>query len=93
MTAEKQTVLVLSTNHLPEEVMGMLGKESVLLQNHLIAPYVYGAFVWVPDASERATSLPEELARVMTYAGERGCQWVRFDSDGPLEDDLPAWEW
>jgi hypothetical protein len=93
MSLEIQKVLVLSTGHLPQEVMEDLGEGSALTQKYLIAPYEYGAFVWVPTDWSSTDFLPKELRDALDFAGIRYCQWVRFDSDGPRVDDLPYWEW
>lgn len=96
MSLEAQSVLVLSTSHLPEEVMDRLGEDGDLRQRHLIAPYEYGAFVWVPTDWSNVI-LPPELVWVLRLAAGVGVEWVRFDADGPVFDasdvSLPTWEW
>jgi hypothetical protein len=51
----------------------------------------YGYLLWVPTDS--TDGLPAELRAIFNWAREERCQWVKFDSDGPIIADLPAWSW
>ena len=35
----------------------------------------------------------EEIIYVIEYARNHGCGWVCLDSDGPIVDELPIYEW
>lgn len=37
--------------------------------------------------------MPNDLAEVLAFAHGRGCQVVRFDSDGATYDELPSFNW
>jgi hypothetical protein len=39
------------------------------------------------------SSYPVDLFNVLAYARVRGCSWIMLDSDGPVVDGLPTWEW
>ena len=60
----------------------------------------YGWFVHVdsdwkhsePD-TPLAPGVPVELQRVLEYAAKLGCDWIQFDTDGDVNDDLPVFNW
>lgn len=87
-----------STGHITKQTMGLLnkGEESGLL-GMTVAPYEYGAFVTVPGFDdpddECVRTMPNDLAEVLAFAHSRGCQVVRFDSDGFTYDELPSYDW
>jgi hypothetical protein len=86
-----------STGHLSKQTMELLdqGEESGL-SFMSVAPYKYGAFVTVPgdiDDAEDVRAMPNDLAEVLAFAHGRGCQVVRFDSDGATYDELPSFNW
>jgi hypothetical protein len=55
----------------------------------------YGWFVHVSTDSEpdELAQYPEDVQGVLAYARTRGCGWVMLDSDGPVVEGLPTWEW
>jgi len=75
---------VLSTGHLPSET-------AVAEADLYAAPYNHGWFVHV-DAELESTS-PEWYAALARWAAEQGFEWVRFDSDGDIVDELQTWVW
>jgi len=93
---EIHKMLILSTSHLPEDV----------LDNLDIAPGViayqneYGAFVWVSSVEDLTLSIsaftvgiPAELAIVFDYARKLDCKYIKFDRDGPVMSELSTWDW
>lgn len=55
----------------------------------------YGYLVWC-DAGfvdMKAEEKHPELQRVIEYAHDHGCKWIRFDCDGPILPELPTFEW
>jgi hypothetical protein len=65
----------------------------------------YGYFVHVsedldeleddPSASTEYDfkDVPADLLGVLVYARAHGCQWVQFDRDGDVNEDLPHFDW
>lgn len=86
-----------STGHITKQTMELLEKgEESGLSFMSVAPYKYGAFVTVPDDTAdpaRVSAMPNDLAVVLALAHGRGCQVVRFDSDGATYDELPSFNW
>lgn len=66
-----------------------------------ITRYVYGWFILVPPISDIKEAkikaalgrFPGDLADVLWYASEKGCNLVRLDSSGIYVDDLPRYQW
>ena len=64
-------------------------------------PYSYGNWVWVPDAEEMEShesmytsyGFSPAFVGVLKYARENDCDWVNFDRDGEVCEDLPTHEW
>ncbi len=82
-------VPVLSTSHIKQETLNNLGPEFQVLNMK------DGAFVWIGTEAYASASTPEELKPVIrwmnsTYPKE---WWVRFDRDGDVIPELPAFEW
>ncbi len=82
-------VPVLSTSHIKQETLNNLGSEFQVLNLN------EGAFVWIGSDAYASANTPEELKPVIrwmnnTYPKE---WWVRFDRDGDIIPELPAFEW
>ena len=82
-------VPVLSTSHIKQETLNNLGSEFQVLNPN------EGAFVWIGSDAYASANTPEELKPVIrwmnnTYPKE---WWVRFDRDGDVIQELPAFEW
>lgn len=88
-------MLDLSTAHLPEH----LGSKPGLAAHRAIIAdaRACGWLLWVPDDPDvdaaEAGGVPEEVLVVQRYARRLGCDYVLFDADGPVNPELPAWEW
>ena len=85
-------MLVLSTGHLTRYACNTFLEEY---------PYAYpqdewGYFVCLPTDELPLSdehNLPACLIDCMKYADAQGCDWIMFDSDGPLIEELPDYEW
>lgn len=89
--------LDLSTGHVSKATMDQLnrqGEENWPAMS--IAPYTYGVFVTVPDASASQASLdelPYDLRAVVRFAQGLGVPLLRFDSDGEIVPGLTHAHW
>jgi len=89
MSAEIQSMLVLSTAHLTEETCN----------NHLhtttaVSAYEkmsYGWFVYAKHSLDR--NLPEDLTACVHRAKDCNAEWIMFDRDGPELEGLPIYDW
>lgn len=83
-------VLDLSTAHIPEQYSQCLHEmqaEDVIAYQHS----EYGYLMWVPAGEhDRA---PTEIQRIIDFARSLGCEYVLFDRDADVIDDLPHWDW
>lgn len=82
-------MLVLSTAHLPKEVLDALSAEDVNMTRTI--PHKYGVIVYAHEDNRDGT--PAAVETVMLYARKLGCDWINFDADADRLDDLPTWEW
>ena len=76
--------LDLSTGHLTQETLNNPTR-------HLIAEYKYGAIFYVPETVSE--DCEPDLAVVLKFAQQHGCDLVRFDSIDEVIDELPYFEW
>lgn len=87
--------LDLSTAHLPEETAAAI--DAGIFPKRPTMASEYGWLFNVPDPAdlpETAKEWPCEAFRlVMQRAALLGCDFVLFDRDGALVEDLPFYEW
>lgn len=89
-TPELQQVLVLSSDHYNP-------KADYLFRSDCVS-YEMGEFGWlvmIPgslDESEFMAQRLPEIREAISYARQLGADWIRFDPDGPIMDDLPIYE-
>lgn len=89
---EMAAMLVLSTEHM-----------SPATARHWIArcPWAcfekgdYGWFMYVcdDDGVTEAADVPLEIRSALHVARSLGCQWIMWDRDGPVSDELPQYDW
>lgn len=77
---------------------GARGKEHPGMPATMLFPCgsgFYGYLVWVDDDFKNMEISQDhpDLVAVIEYAKANGCQWIRFDCDGPAVTDLPTYEW
>ena len=55
----------------------------------------YGWFMHVPGdaAITEAEGVPLEIRSVTHLARRERCQWIMWDRDGPVLDQLPRYDW
>jgi hypothetical protein len=72
-------MLVLSTGHLTEDS----GNTTFFDR--------WSWIVWVPN--EQLEDYPSDLLQAFDLARNNGCDWIKFDSDGGVVDELPNYDW
>lgn len=94
---ETALVMTLSTAHIEQSTYELLTAEAyedipVYLKN---APNgtSYGVFVYLTPGDEYMGLGCDDLAKVASFAMERGCRILCLDSDGPIMKDLPSYAW
>jgi len=88
----------LSTGHITEWDDHMIEMDT---RGLVFASHRYGYFVWVPEKEDQEAyfksilklGYSEALCNVLRYAREHGCNWVNFDSDAFVCEDLPTHDW
>lgn len=86
-------VLDVSTQHVTEKDCAALADAGSALPVFPLADY--GFLVYAHDADENweADEMSPEFFAVLTLALAQNCDYVRFDRDGPVYDDLPTFDW
>lgn len=89
-------MLDLSTAHLPQAYGDADGLTSV--DGVVAYTTEYGFITWVPDdpqdnADAYDGMVPSSVLTIQKYARALGCDYVLFDRDGPVNPNLPTWEW
>jgi hypothetical protein len=90
MTDEIAKMLALSTAHITESTGQLLDI------GHVPMGYSLGDGGWlvfVPGVVSPGLC-PPDLSKVLDYARQRGCTWVKLDHDyGLVNANLPTYEW
>lgn len=88
--------LILSTSHIKQETAEELdcaeyysGNSSVLAGGPFSE---YGWFMYAQDCNPDG-KVPSELMDVFAYANAHDCDYVLFDRDAEVIEELPTWEW
>ena len=99
---ETYTTLVVSTGHMSLEdskKLDVLGKDKATGSPEcpLVELYEYGYRVYTGgEDSPDQYVFPEYTQAfndIVRYARRKGHRWVEFDSDGPVYDALPLFDW
>lgn len=55
----------------------------------------YGWFMYVCDdvGITEAAGVPPEIRSAIHVAKREGCDWIMWDCDSPLVDELPQYDW
>ena len=90
---EKYSVMVASTAHCNDtsEVECMLHDASLTIQET-----TYGFKLYLNDDIlnyMQGANYSEGLKLCILAAISSDCQWLEFDSDGPIYDKVPTYEW
>lgn len=94
--ANVRTFLDLSTRHLPERVMNAPLNS---IEGVVAFQDEYGEWLWVPQevvAHAQAYlghGFPPFVLAIQSYARSLGCDYIRLDRDGPIDPQLPTWDW
>jgi hypothetical protein len=90
-TVQIDDVLVLSTIHLTRKTSERIERSRPGMPAAAIWKD-YGYFMWADQGFSIMEISREclELVRVIDFALNHGCQWIRFDCDGPEIAELPT---
>ena len=78
----KESVLVLSTAHMPNTDPEFGGLRAI--------PFECGFIVWV---AEPGYGVPWWITSVMEHAWNEGCTLIMFDRDVEVYKRFPSWDW
>lgn len=98
MAYETHKILVASTAHITPEIAKAADDPNTawgpaFVRNSI--PYCQtGWMFYVPmHGTPELRDTPTPLINLFQVAINQGCQWLMLDSDGPLLDELPTFEW
>jgi hypothetical protein len=95
-----EPLAVVSTSHLDMQTLvdfGYLQPGSDMFHGHVIYPNDYGAFFQTEVCSggrkgvDEEAEMPESLRAVLNWARTHRFMWIKFDSSGPVVDELPTY--
>lgn len=90
-------LLDLSTGHLPED----LGQDLTGHAGVVAYDLPYGWLLAVPpdlddhiaEYAGTPDAVPDPIVGIWRLAGRHGCRYVLLDQDGPVEPELPTYDW
>lgn len=93
---EIDRILHVSTGHMTEDDLERAGASNG--PNVVGYKYEYGVFVFVPTENDFANILlrdkwSEGFIKTLQLARNQDCQWVKFDCDGPVYEELHVYDW
>jgi len=102
---EMNKELVVSTTHITEEDARLL--ERILGRGPVMGHHTdFGWVIWAQclqhmDEEEKVawrsdvalTGMSEAFMDLVFRANDMGCKWLHLDSDGPVYEGLPMFEW
>lgn len=80
-------MLNISTGHLSEKTCNAWMKDQDVV---CAIEHDYGWIVWV---NEKAEGLPNDLQFVLRFARNQACDYVKFDCDAAVLEELPVYDW
>lgn len=92
-------LLDMSTGHLQEETTERMDEGAqfpFIYSRKVVGGEYYGYFVHVPDAFDvdfDDGEWPEDMIDCMKFAMRAGVDWIMFDAEGKVYDDLKKYEW
>ena len=95
MQVEK--ILVLSTCHVSTETAhGFVNKrfdDSLVVVDRKTGWFINVVGVQTDGTGKIDSGCPDDLMTCIRLAQENDCEWLLLDRDGPIEADLPTFDW
>lgn len=90
-------MLDLSTLHLPWRFWDAATADEAWSDVPVSYEIEHGRLMWIPDDVDATIAgypgdIPSEIVAVMRFARSHVCDFVMFDGDAPLCDDLPEYD-
>lgn len=91
MGIETRKFLTLSTAHVTNETRLILDESPIKDWPVFGFQGVYGWVIYAHD--EDYLEIPRDLWGVCEYARKNGCDYIMFDADADMIEELPHYEW
>lgn len=82
-------MMTVSTAHLSAKTRRVLEFSPIEQLPFAGGPTDCGWFAYCWDENDDGT--PDDIFAAMTFARSHGCEFIRFDRDGPVVDGLPVY--
>lgn len=87
-----RNVVVLSTGHLSGATINLLDVTPLDKWPCAGGPIPYGYYIWAPEDANEDRETPDDLTKVLLWARSKGFDYVQFDADEEMIDDLPTFD-
>lgn len=92
--SQTEKMLAISTSHVTSETAKRLSEDTI----YGVTVFEKGKYGWwvhttTMDDPLHPNEVPTELAEAIKLAVSFGCDWIMFDRDAPVIEELPHWEW
>lgn len=91
MTLPIVKMLNISTGHVSKETADLLNGNK--LDDVWTIPHEYGWIVFVSEYVEKEPVPQADMQQVLVFARKHGCDYIKFDCDASLIDELPKYSW
>ncbi|PAF27305.1 hypothetical protein CHH61_04035 [Shouchella clausii] len=93
MRKEIQSMLVLSTEHLPEKDRRWLDDQAQHNTDHQLVVYPKAEYGWLILVTEDSTkeTIPKSIANLLQFTHSLACSWLMLDCDANTIDELPTY--
>lgn len=94
-----EKIMVLSTAHIKKETADLLEEDNIGLivisreTGYLIHTVSLPMTDSVSEDLLNNSRYPNDLAACIQLAHKNGCDWLLLDCDGPIESDIPFYDW
>jgi hypothetical protein len=86
---ETYTACVVSTAHLPEEVIEYLDTPDAS-DRLIFEKLAYGYRIWTKTDTD---AIPNKIRPIVLAARKAECKWIEFDQDADEIEGFKTWEW
>ena len=86
-------MITISTAHITNQTIEFLEKEAYRNNELVVYPKAeYGWFIYVCEDDIENTDLNIDLRDCLSFAYGNDCQWLAFDRDGVIENNLSIYQ-
>ena len=88
-----EKTLVISTGHITEKDIYILDHKNEYSSTVIQHPNGYGTIIHIHSDIKISSNFSKEFKNIIKIALNLNCQWINFDCDGEIYEELPLFEW